>query len=219
MYHRLSENSEDLGDYTISPENFEEDIKYLINAGYTVCSANIAKDLIKTNDKICVITFDDGYESDYSYALPILQKYGVSATFFVIGTYIGQDGYMTEEMLYNLSQSPCAEIGNHSYETHTLTYERYKKLSEFNPSIIADDFRENSNYLSRIIKKDIISASYPYGVYNPELNFLLKASGLTVFSSDEAPIQSDSNPISRFNRPNNVTAKDILEHKILPNDK
>ncbi len=216
MYHRLSENADDLGDYTITPESFEEDIKYLLNSGYTICSANAAKEMSKDNKKICVITFDDGYLSDYLYALPILKKYRVSATFFVIGKYVGQDEYMTEEMIYDLSQSPYAEIGNHSYETHTLPYEIYRELSHTDPSKIAEDFKKNSSYLSRIVKKDIVSASYPYGVYNTELNLLLQASGLTTLSSDEAPIKSDSNPIPRYNRPNTLTAKDIVENKIHP---
>lgn len=130
MYHKLSENPAENGDFCIKPQEFEADIKLLCESGYTFLTASelAAAKKERGNRKIVVVTFDDGYESDYTYALPILEKYGAKATFFVFGGAIGKKEYMTKEQVKLLSASKCAEIGNHSFEIHSKSIAEVKKL-------------------------------------------------------------------------------------------
>lgn len=214
MYHRLSENENELGEYTTTPQDFEEDIKYLISSGYTVCSAGAAAELMSGCDKVCVITFDDGYESDFAYALPIIEKYNVGATFFIIGSYVGEDGYMTRDMLRKLASSENAEIGNHSYFCHLFSFEEINKFQTLYPSSYVNDFLKNSSFLENICGRKITSLSYPYGAYTAHLNKLFANLGYTAFSSAEAAITPGASPIPRFNRSNTLSAKDIIEKKI-----
>ena len=75
MYHHLSENNSKLNKYTISPSEFKSDLEFIQKNGYTTISIN---DLINfTNgqnlpEKPIMITFDDGYQSVYKYAYPML---------------------------------------------------------------------------------------------------------------------------------------------------
>ena len=95
MYHHLSEdvtNSE-----MVSPEQFEAQIRALSEAGYTGVSFDELQAYVLRGEplpeKPVVITFDDGYRSNYTLAYPILQKYGMKATIFAVGVSFGTDHY------------------------------------------------------------------------------------------------------------------------------
>ncbi|MGB9736386.1 MAG: polysaccharide deacetylase family protein [bacterium] len=72
----------------ISPQVFESQMKYLISKGYTSISLNELYDFMIGNSNVprrsFVLTFDDGFYCNYRYLLPILQKYKLKATIFVV---------------------------------------------------------------------------------------------------------------------------------------
>jgi peptidoglycan/xylan/chitin deacetylase (PgdA/CDA1 family) len=74
-------------------------------------------------------SFDDGYESTYTKAFPILQRYGYSATVFVIVSTIGTPGYLTASQLLEL-QSKGWEIGSHTFTHRFLTELSNEELLE-----------------------------------------------------------------------------------------
>ena len=67
--------------YINTPESFEENIKTFLENGYTIISMKelVLADSGKTElpNKPIVITFDDGYYSNYEYIYPILKQYQV----------------------------------------------------------------------------------------------------------------------------------------------
>ena len=70
-----------------------------------------------------VITFDDGYESVYTIAYPIMKQYGIVGTCYVVTSWIGTPGYLTLPELTELHNAGWT-IANHSYshqELPTLT--------------------------------------------------------------------------------------------------
>ena len=154
-YHLLSENVKDFSDYCISPDKFENDVKYLIANNYTLMKANelyeykkdsdayMAARKIKSIKKIALITFDDGYDSDYKYVLPILKKYNIPATLFITGSYINKTGYLTEQQLLELSKDDLIEIGNHSFKLHDLSKSQITAKTNVHSSecsfVFADD--------------------------------------------------------------------------------
>jgi len=89
MYHHVNREPED--SISISPENFEIQIKYLAEAGYrSLHLPEFFRYLKGWNipEKLVLITFDDGYADNYIYAYPILKKYNMKATIFPITAFI-----------------------------------------------------------------------------------------------------------------------------------
>ena len=64
-----------------------------------------------------IVTFDDGYESDWTLAAPVLESYAIPATFFVSTGYLGSRGMMDEDQICRLADNPLFSIGSHG-ETH-----------------------------------------------------------------------------------------------------
>ena len=91
MYHHLDEAGND--STAITPELFEAQMRALREAGYESVMPDDLLAYVRSGaalpDKPVVITFDDGYLSNYEYAWPILEKYGFRATVFVIGATVG----------------------------------------------------------------------------------------------------------------------------------
>jgi peptidoglycan/xylan/chitin deacetylase (PgdA/CDA1 family) len=86
MYHHINPHKGDM--VTITPKVFEGQMEYLYRAGYRTLKiaeliAYINSGLTLTQ-KAVVVTFDDGWLDNYIYALPILKKYKINATIFLI---------------------------------------------------------------------------------------------------------------------------------------
>ena len=212
MYHKISENPEEHSAYCISPEAFEEDIRYLKEQGYSFCTASEAKKTEKQKKRV-FITFDDGYESDYLYALPILEKYNAKATFFVIGSNIGNHDHITKEHLYMLAQSPLVEIGSHSYDLHNHTIDAIKAFFYSGETEkLVGDFQKNAFFLESITKQPVETLSYPNGIWTKKIDDALRSTGfIATFTSDEKNIVGEDAPCGRFNRSFDRTARQIVE--------
>jgi peptidoglycan/xylan/chitin deacetylase (PgdA/CDA1 family) len=78
-------------------------------------------------DKVVILNFDDGRLSQYTNALPILDKYGFKATFYVVCNYIGKkDGYMDWNEIKTLQKE------GHDIGSHSMNHVRLEKLSKKN---------------------------------------------------------------------------------------
>jgi hypothetical protein len=90
MYHQLTADKSKAGKYVLTLEQFEKDLIYLKENGYVSVTLNqlfdFANGISDLPEKPFMITFDDGCETIYSYALPLLEKYGFNAVCFVIGS-------------------------------------------------------------------------------------------------------------------------------------
>ena len=133
MYHHLLELPEDTNIST-PVTCFEEQMRALSEAGYhTVSLEDLlawVEDGVALPDKPILITFDDGYESCYRLAYPILQRYGFQATFFVIGVSVGKTTYKDTDIPisphFSLEQAAEMEasglicIQSHGYDIHEV---------------------------------------------------------------------------------------------------
>lgn len=132
MYHHLAEEGD--GKDIISADVFEEQIKALSDAGYTAVMFSDLYDYVHSGkelpEKSVVITFDDGYMSNYTLAMPILEKYGMRATVFVIGVSFGRDTYKDTGVpiiphfgaseAREMISSGIFDIQSHSYDMHQV---------------------------------------------------------------------------------------------------
>ena len=72
--------------------DFESQIAWLERKGYrSTTLAEFHSGAARESEPIVIITFDDGYEDNYTLALPVLERHGLVATFFVVSDYVGTD--------------------------------------------------------------------------------------------------------------------------------
>jgi len=118
MYHYLSSPPPDADairrGLSVSPEQFEEHLRYLKQAGYETISLHDLALALQIGQPLperpIIITFDDGYRDNYENAFPLLQAYGFTATFFLITDLIdgGNEAYLTWDQVIAMHQAGMA---------------------------------------------------------------------------------------------------------------
>ncbi|MGZ5438009.1 MAG: polysaccharide deacetylase family protein [Pyrinomonadaceae bacterium] len=152
---------------TISPERFEDQLRWLSRRRRVV---SLEETLIRSpKDSVVAITFDDGYRDNLTIALPLLEKYSLPMTLFVVAGFVDSDGYLSEEELREMARHPLVTIGSHG-------------LSHPNFTLLATDearleLKESKQRLQEIIGRKVDLLAWPYGECNPELERLSGACG------------------------------------------
>src|SRR3989344_495152 len=172
LYHRIADIQNDPHLLAVSPENFNNQLKFLKENFKIISLAQLIQD-IKTkriqNDSVA-ITFDDGYADNLYNALPILEKHGIPATIFITTGKIGDDApfywegdypekdrgrCLNQEELNRLSSSKFIEIG-----AHTVSHPRLSRISIEEQ---AKEIAESRQTLNRLLNMPINSFAYPFG--------------------------------------------------------
>jgi peptidoglycan/xylan/chitin deacetylase (PgdA/CDA1 family) len=123
MYHYISEPPTDADiyrkDLSVSPAQFESHLSLLKERGYHVVTLDALLGFLANGTplpaKPVILTFDDGYTDNYTYAYPLLRKYAMVGHFFIISDFANQarPGYMTWPQIEEMA-SGGQRIGSHS---------------------------------------------------------------------------------------------------------
>lgn len=204
MYHHLSEdvtNSE-----MVSPAQFEAQIRALSEAGYTGVSFDELQAYVLRGEplpeKPVVITFDDGYRSNYTLAYPILQKYNMKAAIFVIGVSFGKDHYKDTDYAITphfgaaeaaeMAASGLVSIQSHTYDMHQwLPYETGSAVrenilplpgesEEAYVQTLTEDFTRSRAQLESATGQPVDVLAYPAGQYSTLAQVTLQSLGVHV---------------------------------------
>jgi peptidoglycan/xylan/chitin deacetylase (PgdA/CDA1 family) len=162
MYHNVTPNDDKSIGLTISTKKFEAELKYIVDNGYTSYFVSEICNKTEISQKSLIITFDDVTENQLLYALPLLKKYTVKATFFIPFSYVGKsdlwnDGsekIMTIEQLKSLDPD-FIELGHHSYF--------HRKYDTLTSEEIQDDFDKSFEFIAKNDLKVYPVLAYPYG--------------------------------------------------------
>jgi len=130
--------------------------------------------------KVVGITFDDGFKNNLTYAQPILQKYGFSATCYIISNKIG--GINDWDLKKGIPENPLMnkgeikswidggmEIGSHG--------QNHVHLSEVGITTAKKEISQSKKDLEKEFKQPVLHFCYPYGSYNKEVLTAVKAEG------------------------------------------
>lgn len=170
MYHQIDNGPRRLH---VSSNSLDAQIKYLLEQGYQFKQLSDVFDSAASGtvkyDKTIVLTFDDGYRSFYTAAYPILKKYNIPATLFVINQDIGKRGYVTWEMMKEMQASGLVEIG-----AHTMNH---KHLDKLKLEKVKCQIEESKRQLEVGLKTQIKVFAYPYGGYNQKIEEIVKQAG------------------------------------------
>lgn len=131
MYHSIAEGGS--GDYRLSPDAFEDDLRYLKSRGYETVSAAQLCAYTRNEGQLpahpVMLTFDDGFYNNLSTVLPLLERYDMCAVVSVVGRFteelapadphVDRYSYLTWEDVSALLASGRIEIGSHTWDLHS----------------------------------------------------------------------------------------------------
>jgi len=202
-YHKISEEKE-FGLTTISPNKFNLQLNILKEAGYHSITFRDIDQGKNLPQKPIIITFDDGYESVFDNALPLMQKHGFNGVVYIITDYIGkyntwepvsfQQKYKHLSLLQiNALQEEGFEIASHG-KTH-----RY--LPSLGDGAVYDEVSQSKNVLTDLVGEKITSFCYPYGRANKRIeNIVSKAGYLFATKNISLMNLSSQRPLSLIRR-------------------
>lgn len=202
-YHSITDNPLKYSQYCISNEEFEEDVKYFSENGYTFLKASEMWDA-DPNAKNIVLTSDDGYDNFYECVFPILKKYNAKAVVFVIASRIDKDGYLKSWQIKEMDESGLVEIGNHT----NIMHRRQNNVlnSYFNDETLLEeyvnDIKDCSAKVYEILGHGTESFSYPYGLYTDRLERTIRVNlGYnTTFTTKYGIVNSQQDILSPIKR-------------------
>lgn len=125
MYHRVSARVDDWSLRPTSPSIFENQIRYFVQ-NYKIISLHqvikyLAEGKLPEDKKTLAITFDDGYKDNHAYAYPILKKYRVPATIFLIAHNIGSEElFWWDKVAYLVRHTKIIELQLDELGTYSL---------------------------------------------------------------------------------------------------
>lgn len=153
-YHRIIPSGDKASKFEMNEDKFLEQMDTLAKHGFSSFSLGGGNNAASPASRKVVITFDDGYSSDYHLALPILREFGFTAVFFVTAGLIGKQGYMTPEEVRELASSG-ASVQSHSYN-HLM-------LAGLTREEIAYELRKSKEVLEKITGAEVGYISVPGG--------------------------------------------------------
>jgi peptidoglycan/xylan/chitin deacetylase (PgdA/CDA1 family) len=180
MYHMISEHKKGakFNSLRVSPSMFEKQISYLASSGWTFYTmSEIANNKRTLPEKSVAITFDDGYEDNFTNALPILKKYGAKATIYLVvdrhnrewsslrkaknnSGELKKELKLQDEQVREMINSGLIEIGS-----HTITHPNLSKLTIQQKHHEIFESKKNIDNLFHI---QCNSFCYPFGIFNKD---------------------------------------------------
>jgi peptidoglycan/xylan/chitin deacetylase (PgdA/CDA1 family) len=180
VYHHVSqsdpEGSSALRRLTVTADVFAQQMQYLQDNGYHVITFAELADYFEHGKELptlpVIISFDDGWETQFEYALPSLEKYHYPATFFVVTNYIGRRGFISWAQLQTLLTDGM-RIGS-----HTRSHARLTRIKD--PERLWDQIYNSKAILESQLEASVEEFAYPYGSYNARAAAAVKQAGYRV---------------------------------------
>lgn len=224
MYHGFTQNGTE-SEYVINAQKLEDDIIYLKNEGYRFIDVHDLLCFLNGKNKLpqknVMLTFDDGYMNNYTYAFPILKKHNVKAVISPIGYYVevysqnhdNNPAYaqLSCKEIKEMYQSGLCEFQNHSYNMHSLE-KRRGSLKKDNEDLevyktsFYDDLKKAENLLKEITGDVPLAYTFPFGLISSESEDVLNYCGYRISFGCEEGVniiygnESRLFKLKRFNR-------------------
>lgn len=173
MYHDVVEDGQPCNTWTVTAGRFRQDLQWLKDHGYTCV---LPRDLVYGHlpkGKAVLITFDDGYESNYRLAFPILKEYGGKAVISLIAKCVdqGEAGFLTWDICREMEASGLVEFGSHTYNLHQdhprgIRRARDEDRASYDHRVFPD-LEASADLIQQNLGTDVFFFAYPYGQKEP----------------------------------------------------
>lgn len=198
VYHEISKQGAN-SKYAVSKENFEKHMDY-IKRHFSAVSLDTILEMSEGKSNITMdavaITFDDGFKDNFLNAYPVLQKYQLRATIFLISGWIARKNDML-----NLEEIKLMGKDGIDFGSHTVTH---RMLSNLDSNTADDEIYRSKADLENLLKKEMCYFAYPYGKkrhYTEEVKDKVKQAGYkAAFTTEnrEIDMHCDRFELGRF---------------------
>lgn len=185
----------------VSPASFARQMWLLKILGYRGVSMGEVMQYLRgektvaTHGKVVGITFDDGYQNNLTYALPVLQRYGFSSTCYAVSSMAGQsnswdaDNGVAIKPLMTASHMrewiACGQdVGSHT--------RHHANLNQVDRVIAKDEITQSKNELEAITGVACKHFCYPYGQYDFEHTMMARTAGYDSATTTEHGVADGS---------------------------
>jgi len=177
LYHfvgreTLERNGHSLSRFNVTATDFEAQLALLKALGYhPVTVGEIAAALdgeASLPERPIALTFDDGWQEQYDVAFPLLQRYGMRATFFVTTSFIGAPRFMNWEEVAELRDAGM-EIASHG--------RKHLNLADAENAEAWREIARSREVIEEKLGVLAVSFAYPYGAYRKGLPAMLERAG------------------------------------------
>ena len=171
MYHSIA--VEKGNPIRMPVEQFDKEMKYIKDQGYTTLTLKELYDYFENKvpipDKSIVITLDDGYEDNYTAAFPVLKKYALKATVFMVTSTIDVNpNCLTSAQLKEMDKAGI------DIESHTVTHRDLDSLS-YDEQLA--ELKDSKAALEKLLGRSVDYVAYPTGKYNDDTIKAVTAAG------------------------------------------
>lgn len=177
LYHYV-EYVKDEGDtirksLNITPYTFEQEIKTLKDAGYKFITladlANFLDNKSTLPAKPVILTFDDGYRDFYTDVFPILKKYQVKVTVYVVPNFLNKPNNLDTWQIKEMIVSNLVEVGSHTMN--------HAYLSDLPLARVKYEVEESKKYLEKSLRISVTTFAYPNGTFDNQVIDVVKKAG------------------------------------------
>lgn len=205
MYHDLTQDPDKTSSMTVTDERFRLDMEFLESFGYTPLFPSEVEEIGEGKRSLpsrpVMITFDDGYLSNYTIAAPILQQTGMKATVALIASHI-KDADNSDSSRHSLNwdevksmyDSGLFRFGSHTYNLHNPQYgganapdgingimrEKGETQAQYNERVENDLAQSISLIKEHTGQSTVNYFSYPYGAYDRWMQPILEKNGIKI---------------------------------------
>jgi peptidoglycan/xylan/chitin deacetylase (PgdA/CDA1 family) len=202
MYHQIDippVRGTPLRGLTVAPKSFEWQMKLLRLLGYRGLSMRELEPFLSGArvGKVVGITFDDGYQNNVEYALPVLQKNRFTATCYGVSSMIGgtnswDAGKVAEKPLMTLKDWRTWNAAGMDVGSHTCTH---VNLNELDYAAANDQITRSKQELENAIGCEVRHFCYPYGWYAAEHQQMVRDAGyMSATTTQRGRVQEGSDP-------------------------
>lgn len=176
MYHSVSPNALPQNRLAVSVNAFARQMQFLKEHHYNVLTLEEINGLIRQGKRLppktVAITFDDGYKDNYTYAFPILKKYNLAATIFIIINEVGrpQGDRLSWDEIKVMRDSGLIDFGSHTLGPQPLV--DIQSQDELRKQIF-----DSKKILEEKLGQKINIFSYPGGLFNRDIRQLVIDAG------------------------------------------
>jgi len=176
MYHNVEDQPNNC--YSIPPENFRNQIKVMLDQGFTIEGFAGLSERISTGlwpEKYILISFDDGHRS-FMNAAAILSSFGIRGSFFLTKDLcINQPDFLDSNEIRELAT--MAELG-----THGVTHSPFTRLT---PDEALKELAESKDWLQQCTGNLVQYMTAPGGFWNARLQKMAVSTGYSLVGTSE----------------------------------